>query len=396
MELAANPIIIKENLDVVHHNTILSQLLSLIPRHVFTQAEREHPTERKTRVFSRWNQFVCLSFIHLAARHSMRDGIRNLTVNARNLYHLGAKPVARSTFSDANNNRPAEFFQALFGEMYKRCQAISPVHRFRFKNKLFSLDASTVKLSLEQFPWASFREKRGGIKLHALLDHDGYIPSFLEITDARKHESKIAQAMALPKGSIVVFDRGYVCYRWFAALIQSGVFFVTRQKKNMSYKVLARRPVNKTLGVTSDQVIQVMSGGRPLKLRRIGYRDAKTGEHFVYLTSHFTLSARTIADIYKERWQIEIFFRLIKQNLKIKRFVGTSKNAVLSQIYVAMIMYLLVAFLKFTSRLGWSIQEILQLLQLNVFKRTSLEAFFKPPDRMSKIKNSYPLLELAS
>ncbi len=381
---------------MAHNNTILSQLLSLIPRHVFTQAERKHPTERETRVFSRWNQFVCLSFIHLAARHSMRDGIRNLAVNSRKLYHLGAKPVARSTFSDANNNRPAEFFQTLFGEMYKRCQAVSPVHRFRFKNKLFSLDASTVKLSLEQFPWASFREKRGGIKLHALLDHDGHIPAFLEITDARKHESNIAKALTLPKGSIVVFDRGYVCYRWFAALIQAGVFFVTRQKKNMSYKVLERRSVNKKLGITSDQIIQVMSGGKPLKLRRVGYRDAQTGKHFVYLTSHFTLSARTIAEIYKDRWQIEIFFRLIKQNLKIKRFIGTSKNAVLSQIYVAMIMYLLVAFLKFTSRIGWSIQEMMQLLQLNVFKRMDLESFFRPPDKLSKIENSYPLFALLS
>ena len=159
-----------------------------------------------------------------------------------------------------------------------------------------------------------------GVKLHALLDHDGHIPAFLEITDARKHESQIAKALTLPKGSIVVFDRGYVCYRWFAALIQAGVFFVTRQKKNMSYKVLERRPVNKKLGLTSDQIIQVMSGGKPLKLRRVGYRDAKTGKHFVYLTSHFTLSARTIAEIYKDRLQIEIFFRLIKQNLKIKRF----------------------------------------------------------------------------
>ena len=396
MKLVSKQCITKENLDVAHSNTILSQLLSLIPRHVFTQAERDYPTARKTRVFSRWNQFVCLAFIHLAARHSMRDGIRNLAVNARKLYHLGTKPVARSTFSDANNNRSAGFFQALFGAVYKQCQAISPVHRFRFKNKLFSLDASTIKLSLEQFPWASFRQNRGGIKLHALLDHDGYIPSFLEITDARKHESKIAQAMTLPKGSIVVFDRGYVCFRWFAALMSAGVHFVTRQKKNMSYKVLKRRPVNKKQGITSDQIIQVMSGGKPLKLRRVGYRDATTGEHFVYLTSHFTLSARTIAEIYKERWQIEIFFRLIKQNLKIKRFVGTSKNAVLSQIYVAMIMYLLVAFLQFTSRIGWSIQEMMQLLQLNVFKRTDLEAFFKPPDRMSKIKDGYPLLALVS
>lgn len=173
------------------------------------------------------------------------------------------------------------------------------------------------------------------------------------------------------------------------------MFFVTRQKKNMSYKVLKRRQVSKKLGITSDQIIQVTSGGKPLKLRRVGYRDAKTGEHFVYLTNHFALSARTIAEIYKERWQIEIFFRLIKQNLKIKRFIGTSEHVVLSQIYVAMIMYLLVAFVKFTSKTGWSIQEMMQLLQLNVFKRIGLEDFFRPPGELSDIKGDYPSLRMA-
>jgi len=394
MKLIAKQYITQENLDVAHNNTILSQLLSLIPRHVFAQIERQHPTARKTRTFSRWNQFVCLAFIHLAARHSMRDGIRNLAVNAKKLYHLGAKPVARSTFSDANKTRSADFFQSLFAAMYNQCQVISPVHKHRFKNKLFSLDASTIKLCLEQFPWASFRENRGGIKLHALLDHDGYIPSFLKIIDARLHESKVAQALSLPKGSIVVFDRGYVCYRWFAELTKSEIFFVTRQKKRMSYQVLKRKPVNKKQGLTSDQIIQVMERGKPLKLRRIGYRDPETRIHYVFLTNHFTLSARTIAEIYKERWQVEIFFRLIKQNLKIKRFVGTTENAVQSQIYVAMITYLLVAFLKFKSKMGWSLQEMLQLIHLNVFKRTDIEDFFGPPDKMSKIKDGYPLLSL--
>lgn len=195
-----------------HSNTILSQLLSLIPKHVFEAVERKHPSARKARVFTRWTQFVSLAFIHLTARPSMRDGIRNLDANIRQLHHLGIKPVSRSTFSDANNKRPAEFFQTLLGEVYKRCEAISPVHKFRFKNKLFNLDASTIKLCLEAFPWASFRKNRGGIKLHTLLDHDGYIPAITVVTDARQHDSKVAKTLKLPKGLIVVFDKGYKDY----------------------------------------------------------------------------------------------------------------------------------------------------------------------------------------
>ena len=210
MKKVPKPTITKENLDVAHTNTILSQLLHLIPRHVFETLERKHSTGRRGRTFSRWNQFVCLAFIHLSARRSMRDGIRNLIANARRLYHLGAKPVSRSTFSDANNKRPASFYQALFGKLYQRCQSVSPVHKFRFKNKLFSLDSSTIKLCLEAFPWASFRKRRGGIKLHTLLDHDGYIPAFMKITEARQHDSKILKLLKLPKGSIVVFDKAYI------------------------------------------------------------------------------------------------------------------------------------------------------------------------------------------
>jgi hypothetical protein len=396
MELVSKQLTQKENLDVAHHNTILSQLLQLIPRHVFDDLERKHATGRKARVFTRWSQFVCLAFIHLGARPSMRDGLRNLDANPSRLYHLGLKPVARSTFSDANNKRPADFFADLFCALYKRCEAISPGHKFRFKNKLFSLDASTIKLCLSAFPWASFRKNRGGIKLHTLLDHDGYIPAFVHVTNARRHEAKLAKTLKLPKGSIVVFDKAYISYLWFQTLIASGVHFVTRQKTNASYKVLKRRPVNRKQGVTSDQEIEVTVRGKALKLRRVGYRDPETGKHYVFLTSHFTLSAKTIAEIYKERWQIEIFFRLIKQTLKLKSFVGNSENAVLSQIYVAMIVHLLLAYLKFRSKIGWSLQEMLQLLQLNVFKRTELEAFFKPPDRMSKIDRCYPLLAMAS
>jgi hypothetical protein len=327
----------------------------------------------------------------------MRDGIRSLGANLKHLYHLGLRTVARSTFADANAKRPAEFFQALFGTLYQRCSAIAPGHKFRFKAKLFSFDSSVVKLCLSAFPWADFRAKRGGMKLHVVLDHNGYLPAFVRVTKARMHDSKMIKMLKLPKGSIAVFDKAYVNYPWFRTLGASGLFFVTRLKTNAVYKVLKRCPVRKATGVTSDHVISVTTRGEELRLRRIGYRDPETKKFYAFLTNHFDLSPKTIADIYKERWQIETFFRLIKQNLRLKAFVGTSENAVLSQVYVAMIAYLILAWLKFKSGIGFSLQQIFQLLQVNLFDRRELEGIFKTPgDDHDNINSDYRLLSYAS
>lgn len=393
MQLAANTLHKKEILDMAHANTIFHQVLSLIPRHEFEVLAREHSTGRRSRVFSRWNQFACLLFIHLAGRRSMRDGIRSLGANIGRLYHLGLRVVARSTFADANSKRPADFFQALFGKMYQRCATVTPGHKFRFKAKLFSFDSSVVKLCLSAFPWADFRAKRGGMKLHVVLDHDGYLPAFVRVTKARLHDSKMVKMLKLPKGSIAVFDKAYINYSWFRTLGASGLFFVTRLKTNAVYKVLKRCSVRKGSGVTSDHLISVTIRGEELRLRRIGYRDPETGKFYEFLTNHFDLSPKTIANIYKERWQIETFFRLIKQNLRLKSFVGTSENAVLSQVYVAMIAYLIMAWLKFKSGIGFSIQQMFQLLQVNLFDRRELGDIFKTPDgRHDDINNDYRLL----
>lgn len=330
-----------------------------------------------------------MAFIQLAARRSMRDGLRCLSAAGSRLYHWGLKPVARSTFADANNSRPVEFFQELFTEMYGLCAAKAPKHKFRFKSKLFSLDATTIKLCLSLFPWASFRQAKGGVKMHTLLDHDGHIPAFAAITDAKTHESRVAKALELPKGSIVVFDKAFINYAWFRTLAEKGVFFVTRLKRNAVYKLLERRPVNRKTGVTSDHVIEVVSQGKTLRLRRIGYRDPESGKHYEFLTNHFRLSPKTIADIYKERWKIELFFKEIKQNLRIKSFVGNSENAVMIQIYTALTVYLLLAYQKFLSRLGLSVQQLFQLVQLNLLGTTSLEKLLNP--RRRKTENTYNL-----
>jgi hypothetical protein len=376
----------KEIQAMAHCNTLFHSMLNFIPRHQFSALENQHGTGRKSRKFSRWNQFVHLMFMQLTGRKSLRDGIQSMNSRLKNLYHIGARPVSRSTFADANNSRPASFYEALFEKVYQRCRLISPKHKFKFKNKLYSLDASTIDLSLGAFPWASFRRTKSAVRIHTLLDHSGYLPAFVSITDGKTHETKVLKSLNLPKGSIVVEDRAYTDYQWFNNLQQNGIFFVTRQKTNAVYRVTERRRINKSQGLSSDQTI-VLTGTKgllcPQPLRRIGYRDPETKIHYVFLTNNFKLSAKTIADIYKERWQIEIFFRWIKQNLRIKAFIGNSRNAVMTQIYVALIAYLLLCMFKFMSKVSASLQNLIRVVQLNLFRTCSLEELFEPPPKDS-------------
>ena len=360
-------------------------------------APKAHGSGRAARKFSRWDQFVHLMAIQLTGRSSLRDGVRSMRSRSNNLYHLGTQPVARSTFAEANEKRPASFFEALFGRVYSRCRPIAPKHKFKFKNKLFSLDETTVSLCLSLFPWARFRKTKAGIKINTLLDHDGYLPAFVSISEAKRHEPKTAKAIHLPKGSIVAMDKAYIAFAWLFSLTGQGVFFVTRMKKGARYKVVKRNRVNRRLDVTSAQVIWLTGpkwADYPAALRRIGYRDKGTGKHYVFLTNNFDLSARTIADIYKERWQIETFFRFIKQNLKIKSFIGNSPNAVLSQVYVALIAYLLLCYLKFLCRLGLSLQQLAQLLQLNLFRHCTIQKLLQPPGFNNQLTHNNNQLNL--
>jgi putative transposase len=374
---------------MAHCNTIFHQLLRFIPRHRFGTLEKQHGTGRKARKFTRWNQFVALMFMQITGRASLRDSVDSLCVRNSFLYHLGLKNVCRSTFSDANNKRPSSFFKALFDLTYQQCRPIAPKHKFKFKNKLYSMDASTVGLCLSVFPWAKFRRTKSGIRLHTLLDHDGYLPAFMKITDGKKHEITVAKSLTLPKGSIIAMDRAYIDFKWFASLINNGIYFVTRQKKNATYRVVARKRVNKKQGLTSDQTIMITgmkSEQCTHPLRRIGYRDPETGKHYVFLTNHFGLAAKTICDIYKQRWQIELFFKWIKQNLKIKAFVGNSENAVMTQIYVALITYLLLAYLKYLTKLKLTLTSLVRILQLNLFQKVTFEELFKLKPDKGKIK----------
>jgi len=369
---------------MAHGNTVFHQMLKLIDRHDFHKLENDQfQPKRKYRILNRWGQFTAMFFAQITGRSSLRDIADSLQVKASKLYHLGVVKVKKSTLADANNNRSAEFFQSFFDQTYKRCEAIAPKkEKFKFKNKLYSLDSSTIDLCLSVFSWANFRSTKGGIKLHALLDHDGYIPAFTNITDAKTSDIAIARTLNLPPGSIVTADRAYIDYAWLFKLNKKNNFLVTRLKKNAKYKVTERHPVLKNKGLTSDQTI-VLTGTKasdcPIPLRRIGYRDPETNKHYVFLTNNFNLAAKTIANIYKSRWQVELFFKWIKQNLKIKTFLGTSKNAVMTQIWIALIAMLILSYMKFLAKLGQSIMQIQRILQLNLFERQNMWSLFKPP-----------------
>ena len=277
----------------------------------------------------------------------------------------------------------------------KRCQGVAPDHNFRFRNPLYSLDASTIDLCLSVFPWADFRTTKGAIKLHVGLNHAGYLPEFVTITEGRDHDVTVGRTVNFPKGSIVVVDKAYNDYAWYKQLTDNGIFFVTRLKSNAKYRVIDRRAVLKDTGLTCDQTIEftgIQTARKcPGNLRRIGYRDPVTGKHYVFLTNNFKLSAKTIADIYKSRWQVELFFKWIKQNLKIKSFVGTSKNAVMTQIWIAMCIYLLIAFIKFQSKLTRSMQQILRILHLNLFEKRDLMALLRGDPLRDKSINIYQM-----
>lgn len=366
---------------MAHCNTILSQILKLVPRHEFETLAKQHHSGGTFRTASRWSQFVSLTMAQLSGRNSLRDIVDNMSAQMHRLYHLGSAKLSRSNLSRINEDKPYALYEALFGKLLTCCQGVAPDHNFKFNHPLYSLDASTVDLCLSAFPWADFRTTKGAVKLHVGLNHAGYLPEFVTITEGKKHDVTVGRMLNFPKGSMVAIDKAYNDYAWYKQLTDKDIFFVTRLKSNAKYRIIDRRSVLKNKGLTCDQTIEFtgpqVSKKCPVQLRRVGYKDAETGKHYVFLTNNFKLAAKTIADVYKARWQVELFFKWIKQNLKIKSFVGTSKNAVMTQIWIAMCVYLLIAFLAFQSEITKSMQQILRLLQLNLFDKRDLMALLR-------------------
>jgi len=365
-----------------HHNTAFQQLLKPISRHEFESLAKQHHVGQKLRAATRWEQFTGMAMAQISGRQSLRDIQANLEAQRAKLYHLGAKPIARSTLARLNEKQPAELYKALFEKLLSQCRHVPGKHKFRFKNPLYSLDASAIDLSFSLFPWAAHRDDTANVKLSVGLNNGTLVPEFVALSEGNENDMVQGRRFDFPKGSIVAFDKGYVDYEWFKSLTDKGVFFVTRLRAKAVYEVVDEYAVTEGSGVLQDQDIQLSSAhalkrGAPL-LRRVVYRCPQTDKTYEFLTNHFELAAKTIAGIYKDRWQVELFFKAIKQSLNIHAFLGTSRNAVMTQLWIALIVYLLVAYARYAARTGWTVLRILRLLRMNLFERKTLQEILKP------------------
>ena len=361
-------------------NTIFNQLLTFLPKDKFNEFVGQHNGDRYVKYLNSWNHLVLLLYAQASAKDSLRDIETGFGLNQNLWYHLGVKSAKRSSLSDANNRRSYQIFEKLFYELLKQCQKMAGNERkFEFENPLYSFDSTTVNLCLGLFDWAKYRKTKGAIKIHVMLNNRTAIPELLTITDGKKADATIAKAInskSLEKGSIIVFNRAYIDYGWWRKLNQDGIFFVSRTKNSQNIFVVGQHNPNELKGknILADE--KVIFGAFDEKyqgtLRRVRYYDEKSKRVFEYLTNNFELSAQQIAFIYKERWQIELFFKWIKQNLKIKSFLGTSKNAVMSQIWTAMIYYLLLNYIKFQTKFKKSLLEFTRMIRETILFRRNL------------------------
>jgi hypothetical protein len=365
--------------------SVFSQVLREVPRAEFYSLVKKHEAEKGAKGFSCWDQFVAMVFSQLSHADSLREIEHGLAACEGKLKHVGMrKAPARSTLAYANEHRPAEMYAELFSVLLDHFTALGMHQRkkkFRFKNKLMSLDATTISLCLKMFPWAEFRRAKGGVKVHVLLDHDVYMPRFVRITEARSHEATVAPEIPLPAESVVAMDKGYTDYGQYETWTRQRVWFVTRMKDNADYEVVERREVPKNRPILADEVIRLTGVNAPkdLRLRRIVVWNEEKQDILILLTNHLEFGATTIAAIYKERWEIEIFFKELKQTLKVKTFVGTSENAVAVQIWTALIALLLLKWLHFRSTAGLSFANLAGVLRLILFTYRDLEDWLHKP-----------------
>ena len=358
---------------------IFSQIMDFIPLHEFHKCVRRYQGQHRLRRFSCYDQFLCMAFAQLTYRESLRDIEICLRAMQPKLYHAGFRGKAsRSTLADANEKRDWRIYADFAHVLIRTARALYVTEDFglELQQTTYALDSTTIDLCLSLFPWAHFRKHKGAIKLHTLMDLCGNIPSFIDITHGKIHDITILNQLVLEPGAFYIMDRGYIDFGQLYRFTQESAFFVIRAKKNLDYSRRSYRPVDPSTGLRSDQTI-VLTGPKTSKLypdplRRITYFDVETKRRFVFLTNNFTLPALTIALLYKYRWQIELFFKWIKQHLRIKAFYGTSKNAVKSQIWIAISIYVLVAIIKKQLKIERSLNEILQILSITLFENTSL------------------------
>jgi hypothetical protein len=358
-------------------------LLQFFPRLEFEQAVRETRAERHARGFTCWGQFVAMLFCQLGQARSLREICGGLASCEGKLKHLGVPQAPnKSTLAYANEHRPWQLYQKVFGVLFARCQqAAGPRHRFRFHNPLLSIDGTLIDLCATMFDWAHYQQGKGAAKLHLVLDHDGYLPRYAVITEGNASELKIARDLQFAAGTILVFDRGYVDYQWYQRLTNSGVFFVTRLRHDAHYQVLQELVVPKNRHILKDEIIALGSHHyrQTAQFRRVEVWLEDRQEVLVLLSNHLGFGSTTIAQIYRERWRIEVFFRYLKQNLRIKTFVGTSANALHIQIWTALIAMLLLKYLQLRARYGWSLSNLVALLRQQLFVYRELQAWLDKP-----------------
>lgn len=386
---------------MAHYNTVLHQLLSLVPRHDFDSLANRFQSDRYVKTFDTWNQFTVLLFAQASGKNSLRDVQNAFAAQSSQLYHLGlSKGVRRSTLADANASRSYRVYEELFYRLQQRCRSLAPKHKFKFKNPLFLLDSTSIELCLSAFPWAKYAKRQGAIKLHYGLDHSGDIPVFLNVTDYLSSDIAVARrSWPIIPDSINCFDRGYLDFEWFRRIHDGGAFFVTRAKSNLAHRVTGQQEVPQNKGVIWDRTIELTTfyaaKGYPGPLRLIRYFDRENDRTFEFLTNNFALAASTIAAIYKARWQIEAFFKWVKQNLRIKSFLGTSPNAVMTQVWMAMCYLLLLAYIKFQAKCAFSLFYLHRVVGQTILAKLSIiDLMHLNAKRLARIRLQEPQLSL--
>lgn len=374
---------------------IFSQLLDLLSRYEFNKCVSRYDGNRRVRTFSCWDQFLVMLFAQLTYRESLRDIESCLRAMPRQLYHLGIRGIiSRSTLADANENRPwriwSDFAMVLIAHA-RRLYAGEPVAG-RLKATVYVFDTTTIDLCLTLFPWAQFRRRKSAVKLNTLLDLRGNIPCFINVSAGSVHEVNVLDELTLEAGAYYIMDRGFVDFRRLHRFVLEQAFFVIRSKDNLDFRVLESRPVDPQRGLRADQTIRVRGPLTrkyyPSPLRRVSFTDAATDNHLVFLTNNFTLAASTFPKLYKSRWQVELFFKWIKQYLRIKSFFGLSPNAVKTQVWIAVSAYVLVAIARKELKLDRPMGEILQVLSLMLFEKTPVfQVFSQQPVKCVETKN---------
>lgn len=380
---------------------VFAQFLSLLPRYEFQRIVNKYNGDYHTKTFKCWHQLACMIFAHVRQEDSLRDIDIALNAHANKLYHIGIQQCPKSTLADANEKRDYRIYEEFAKSLMHRARREYAQTELALEvdNAVYALDASTIDLTLSLFPWAKFRTTKGAVKLHAMIDLKGNLPAFATITDGKVHDVKAAPLIPIETEGIYVVDRAYVDFEWLWSIDRSNAFFVTRLKRSLKWTRVISQPVDKSLGLRSDQEILLFAkktkAKYPKRLRRISFRDELQNRTLVFLTNNFLLPADTIAALYKARWEIELFFKWIKQNLKVKSFYGTSANAVKTQIWIAMIVYLILAIIKERYHLQTSLSQLLHFLEVNLFEQKSLDFIFcmnsrhittKETDRYNQLK----------